>query len=107
MNRTKDSTEDFHFYASSIAEWVTTTDTRTLPDVIERMDNGGFPYRLWLVPGNWQSNYTIEHYAPKVEGIQFLGYFETPKKRRAEARRIEKEKSLGLDKELWGTKATA
>ena len=71
--------QDIHFFASSVATWVTTTDTRTLPEVIELMESEGYPYSLFLVPGHWDTNYQIRHYAPQVEGARILGTF-TPKK---------------------------
>jgi hypothetical protein len=71
--------KEFHFFASSVATWVTTTDNRTLPDVIELMEGESYIYSLFLVPGAWDSNYEIRHYAPQVEGAMILGTF-TPKK---------------------------
>ncbi len=71
--------EQFHFFASNVATWVTTTDHRTLPDVIDLMEGEGYIYSLFLVPGPWDSNYEIRHYAPQVEGARILGTF-TPKK---------------------------
>ncbi len=71
--------KEFHFFASSVATWVTTTDHRTLPDVIELMEGESYIYSLFLVPGAWDSNYEIRHYAPQVEGAILLGTF-TPKK---------------------------
>ena len=71
--------EPFHFFASSVATWVTTTDKRTLPDVIELMEDEGYIYSLFLVPGSWESDYQIRHYAPQVDGAVILGTF-TPKK---------------------------
>jgi hypothetical protein len=82
--------EEFHFFASSVADWIVTTDTRTLPDLIEFMDKAGYPYSLWMVPGNWDSNYEIKWYAPQVEGAKFLGHFKAPKERRKEAKQCEK-----------------
>lgn len=71
--------KDFHFFASNVATWVTTTDQRTLPQVIELMESEGYIYSLFLVPGHWDSNYEIRHYAPQVDGAIILGTF-TPKK---------------------------
>ena len=51
--------QDFHFFASNVATWVTTTDQRTLPQVIELMESEGYIYSLFLVPGHWDSNYEI------------------------------------------------
>jgi hypothetical protein len=82
--------EEFHFFASSVADWIVTTDTRTLPDLIEFMDKAGYPYSLWMVPGNWDSHYEIKWYAPQVEEAKFLGHFKAPKERRKEAKQCEK-----------------
>lgn len=70
--------KDFHFFASNVATWVTTTENRTLPQVIELMESEGYIYSLFLVPGHWDSNYEIRHYAPQAEGAMLLGTF-TPK----------------------------
>lgn len=69
---------EFHFFASSIAEWATTTDNRTLLDLLTLMEGSKFDYSLWKVPGPWDANYTIEHYMPQVNGVEYLGKF-TPK----------------------------
>jgi hypothetical protein len=76
--------DKFHFFASSVADWIVTSDTRELPDIIEFMDKSGYAYTLWMVPGDWETNYRIEHYAPQVEGAQILGHFQPPHKRRIE-----------------------
>ena len=74
--------EDIHFFASSVATWVSTRgQDRTLPEVIKMMEDEGYPYSVWMVPGHWDSHYEIRHYAPQVEGAQILGTF-TPKKSR-------------------------
>ena len=95
-------TKEVHFLATSVAEWISTTDSRTLPDVIAWMDKAGYPYTLFMVPGHWKSNYTINFYTPQVEGTVVLGHFKAPAERKKEAKRIEKERSQRLDKELWG-----
>jgi len=82
--------KEFHFFASSVADWIVTTDTRTLPDLIVWMDKAGYPYSLWMVPGHWDTNYRIEWYAPQVEGAKYLGHFKAPKERAADRRKAEK-----------------
>lgn len=79
MEKKLEMDPEFHFFASSVADWGTTTDERTLPDLIELMEGFGYKYSLWMVPGNWQTNYNIEWYAPKVEGALMVGVYE-PKK---------------------------
>jgi hypothetical protein len=71
--------DDFHFFASSISTWITTTDERNLPNVIDFMNKEKRTYSLFMVPGAWDSNYEIRHYAPDVEGTILLGTFD-PKK---------------------------
>lgn len=82
----KHDVREVHFLATSVAEWISTTDTRTLPDVIQWMDKAGYPYTLFMVPGRWDSNYTINHYRPQVEGTAVLGHFKPPAERKKEAR---------------------
>ena len=74
--------QEFHFFASSVATWVTTSDTRTLPEVIELMESEGYPYSLFMVPLPWDADYEIRHYAPQVDGTLIVGTY-TPKKSRS------------------------
>ena len=94
--------KDFHFYASSVVEWMVTMNTRQLPDLIAEMDKAGYPYSLFMVPGPWTRNYEIRNYAPEVEGATMLGHFQPPAARKKENRRIEKERDKKIDAELWG-----
>ena len=71
--------ENTHFYASSVAAWVTTTPERDLRQLIKHMERDGFSYNLFLVPLPHTANYEIKMYQPQVEGTQWLGYFETKK----------------------------
>lgn len=64
-----------HFYASSVAEWMTTTPHRDIRQLLKLMDKDGYPYSLWLVPLPHDANYQIERYAPKVEGAILIGTF--------------------------------
>lgn len=80
--KAEDGLKEFHFFASSIADWATTSDERTLPDLIKLMEKFGYRYSLWMVPGRWDSNYEIMWYAPKVEGAKMVGVYD-PKKGRA------------------------
>jgi hypothetical protein len=65
----------FHFYAASIAQWGTTTDTRDLPALIDLMRADGFDFALWYVPGEHTSSYQIRMYQPQVDGAKYLGHF--------------------------------
>ena len=71
--------ESTHFYASSVAAWVTTTPERDLRQLIKHMERDGFSYNLFLVPLPHTANYEIKMYQPQVEGTQWLGFFETKK----------------------------
>jgi len=57
-----------HFYASSVATWMTTNETRTLRDLIKAMDAEKLSYSLWFVPLPWNSDYQIRSFAPQVPG---------------------------------------
>jgi hypothetical protein len=74
-----------HFFASSIATWATTTDTRDLRALLKLMDGDGYPYNLFLVPVPHDTHYDIRRYAPQVEGAQWVGYFETKNRSRKAA----------------------
>lgn len=71
--------ESTHFYASSVADWVTTNDTRDLRELLKMMDKFGYPYNLFLVPLPHTADYEIKMYQPQVEDTQWLGFFETKK----------------------------
>lgn len=64
-----------HFYASSVAQWATTNDTRDLRALLKLMDKDGYGYNLFLVPVKHSEAYEINRYQPQVEGTQWLGYF--------------------------------
>jgi hypothetical protein len=73
--------KDFHFYASSVAQWATTDDKRDLPALIDLMEKDGYTYNLFLVPGKHTDPYEISMYQPMVKGTQWLGTFTLPKKK--------------------------
>jgi hypothetical protein len=72
---------DHHFYASSVAQWATTTDTRDLPALLELMEKDGYTYALFLVPVPHTADYEIKMYQPQVAGTEYLGTFTLPKKK--------------------------
>ena len=74
--------KDFHFYASSVAQWATTTDKRDLPALLDLMNKDGYTYNLFRVPGKRDATYSIKMYQPQVEGVEWLGTFTAPKKGR-------------------------
>jgi hypothetical protein len=69
----------YHFYASSVADWVTTNETRDLRALLKMTDKFGYSYNLFLVPVKHTDNYEIKMYQPMVEGTQWLGFFEVKK----------------------------
>jgi hypothetical protein len=71
----------YHFYASSVAQWATTTDERDLRQLLALMDKDGYAYNLFLVPGKHTDQYEIAMYQPMVKGTQWLGHFEVKKAR--------------------------
>ena len=70
----------YHFYASSVADWVTTTPERDLRALLKMMDKFGYPYNLFLVPLAHTDDYEIKMYQPVVKGTQWLGYYEVKRK---------------------------
>jgi hypothetical protein len=73
--------DQFHFYASSIADWRTTNETRDLRALLKIMDKFGYDYNLFFVPLPPASSYKIKRYAPEVEGAIWLGGFEVKGKK--------------------------
>lgn len=69
-----------HFYASSVAQWITTDNERDLRQLLKLMDKDGFSYNLFLVPVPHDTPYEIKMYQPQVEGAQWLGFFEVKEK---------------------------
>lgn len=82
--------KEFHFFASNVATWIATTDQRTLPEVIRYMEQDGYIYSLWMVPGPWDSEYLINHYAPQVEGAILIGTY-TPAKHPSRKKSVARE----------------
>jgi hypothetical protein len=68
--------ENHHFFASSLAQWVTTNDERDLRDLLKIMEEDGYSYNLFLVPLPHDAEYTINFYQPQVKGTVWLGHFE-------------------------------
>lgn len=68
--------DNFHFYASSVAMWATTTDKRDLPALLELMTKDGYTYNLFRVPCAHDASYEIKMFMPQVEGTEWLGTFE-------------------------------
>ncbi|NBQ17181.1 hypothetical protein EBU24_02605 [bacterium] len=64
--------QDFHFFASSFAEWRADEDVRV---VIKYMEKQKIPYNLWMIPLDNQTGYEINYYQPQVEGAVYLGHY--------------------------------
>ena len=75
MKMNHDNTQS-HFFASSAATWATTTPERTLSDLLKLMEKEGYPFGLFHVPVQWDTNYEINWYQPQVEGTVYLGTFQ-------------------------------
>ena len=67
--------KDQHFFAASTATWATTSDERTLQQLLKLMDKEKLAYNLYLVPCKHDTQYDINWFAPQVEGTQHLGTF--------------------------------
>jgi hypothetical protein len=72
--------KDHHFYASSVAQWATTTETRDLPALLDLMNKGRHSYNLFSVPVPHTTEYEINMFQPQVPGTEWLGTFTVPKK---------------------------
>lgn len=86
MNDTN-TTDNFHFFASSCVTWAATTDTRDLRALLKLMDSEPYIYNLFLVPLPNGATYEIEFWQPKVEGVMHLGTFEPAKRKKLNAKR--------------------
>ena len=64
--------QQFHFYASTVASWVTDAD---VTKVINKIKRNKLPYNLFYVPLPPNAGYDIEYYQPVVEGLIFLGTY--------------------------------
>jgi len=73
--------KDQHFFAASVMQWATTTDTRDLPALLDLMNKDGYSYNLFSVPVPHTTDYEISMYQPQVEGVEYLGTFTLPKKK--------------------------
>jgi hypothetical protein len=72
--------KDFHFFAASVAQWATTTETRDLPALLDLMNKGRHSYNLFSVPVPHTTDYEINMFQPQVPGTEWLGTFTVPKK---------------------------
>jgi hypothetical protein len=73
--------ENKHFFAASVAQWATTTETRDLPALLDLMNKGGHSYNLFSVPVPHTTEYEINMFQPQVAGTEWLGTFTVPKKK--------------------------
>jgi hypothetical protein len=56
---------NYHYYASSVGEWMVDKD---LVKLLKDMERGKLPFMVWLVPVPEEAHYQIRQYAPQVEG---------------------------------------
>lgn len=65
--------KQYHFFASSFAEWKALPDLR---QIIKAMDKEKNTYQLWWLPVPHDTNYEINFFKPQVEGAVFLGTYD-------------------------------
>ena len=70
---------EIHFFASNPFHWQAARDPRTLLDFFDtfRLNNKNVMWNLYLVPLPLESTYTIEHYAPVVDGLVRGGTYQS------------------------------
>ena len=66
--------DDYHYFASSGVGWNTGDDIVKVLQVRRQEDkNLASGFQVWEVPGkNKEANYTIQWYAPQVEGARSI-----------------------------------
>ena len=69
--------DSFHFYASSLATWVTGKDPEEVLNRLRKEDDYRLGHHLWFVPVPESTPYEIIYYQPQVEGAVFLGFYHT------------------------------
>ena len=79
MKMSHDNTKS-HFFASSVAMWITTAPERTLKELLAHMEKEGLPFNLFHVPVPYDADYEINWFQPQVEGTLYIGFFEPAKK---------------------------
>lgn len=65
--------EPYHYFASSVAQWRVDTD---LVALLHDMAEAGYDFNVWLVHKPQNATYKIKAYAPDVEKLEFVGFFE-------------------------------
>ena len=66
-----------HFYASSLATWVTGVDPEDVLNRLRKEDGYKRGHHLWFVPVPEDTPYEIKFYQPQVEGAVYLGFYRT------------------------------
>jgi len=66
-----------HFYASSLATWVTGADPEDVLNRLRKEDGYKRGHHLWFVPVPEDTPYEIKFYQPQVEGAVYLGFYRT------------------------------
>lgn len=69
---------DFHFFASSIADWRTSTDIRELIKTMDMLsEKNKYPYVLFYIPLPADAEYKIDNYVPQIKEKIYLGSSDT------------------------------
>lgn len=72
--------EPFHFFVVNCGSWRVSRPDLGLPQLLRSFTNLGDcefgEFEVWLVPGKWDSDYSIKFYRPQVVGAVCLGRFD-------------------------------
>ena len=72
--------EPFHFFVVNCGSWRVSRPDLGLPQLLRSFTNLGDcefgEFEVWLVPGKWDSHYSIKSYRPQVAGAVCLGKFD-------------------------------
>lgn len=68
----REGTPRHHFFASSLAQWKVSYD---LASLIDSLKGEGYPFNVWLVPGDITRQYKIEYYTPQVDDATWLVFY--------------------------------
>lgn len=66
---------EYHYFVSSPREWRTGEDIEKLVRQMKRENRFFNGCNCWIVPLPEKSSYKVESYAPKVDGVKYIGYY--------------------------------
>lgn len=72
MSNAMNDNREWHYFVTTITDW---TAGKTLLEAVNRLPKPSidFPYlAIWRVPGPKDAGYSIEMYAPNVEGAELI-----------------------------------